>query len=130
MRLGRVILFAKDVARLGAFYRDVLGFAAVETGHEAAEWMLLETGGAELALHRVPDPWNAGIEITDPPSVRHASPHKPVFVVDDLRAIRDRLLARGVVALDTGPANPPGELLRCDFVDLEGNVFQISGPGG
>jgi catechol 2,3-dioxygenase-like lactoylglutathione lyase family enzyme len=130
MRLGRVILFAKDVSSLGAFYRDVLGLAAVETTHDPAEWTVLATGGAELALHRVPDPWNAELEITDPPAVRHGSPHKPVFVVDDLLATRDRLLACGVVALDTGPANPPGRLLRCDFVDPEGNVFQVSGPDG
>jgi hypothetical protein len=32
--------------------------------------------------------------------------------------------------LATGEANPPGELVRCDFVDVEGNVFQISGPSG
>jgi catechol 2,3-dioxygenase-like lactoylglutathione lyase family enzyme len=123
-----VILFAKDVARLGAFYTDVVGFTAVETEHDPREWLLLDTGGVELALHRVPDPWNGEIEVTEPPAVRHGSPHKPVFVVDDVVATRERLLALGVVALDTGPVNPPGRLVRCDFVDVEGNVFQISGP--
>jgi catechol 2,3-dioxygenase-like lactoylglutathione lyase family enzyme len=130
MHLGRVILFAKDVSRLGDFYREVMGFAAVATEHDSDEWLLLDTGGAELALHRVPDPWNEAIEITDPPAVRHGSPHKPVFVVEDLVATRDRLLARGVVALDPGVVNPPGRLVRCDFVDAEGNVFQVSGPTG
>jgi predicted enzyme related to lactoylglutathione lyase len=130
VRLGRVILFAKDVPRLGAFYQDVVGFTAIATDRDPDEWLVLDTGGAELALHRVPDPWNAGVEIADPPEPRHGSPHKPVFVVDDIVATRERLLARGVVALDTGPVNPPGQLVRCDFVDAEGNIFQISGPTG
>lgn len=130
MRLGRVIPFAKDAPRLGAFYQDVLGLTAIATEHDPDEWVLLDTGGAELALHRVPDPGNAGIAITDPPEPRHGLPHKPVFVVDDVVATRERLLARGVVALDTGPVNPPGRLVRCDFVDVEGNTFQISSPTG
>jgi catechol 2,3-dioxygenase-like lactoylglutathione lyase family enzyme len=125
-----VILFAKDVRRLGAFYQEVLGLSAIATDHDPDEWLLLDTGGAELALHRVPDPWNAGLEVTDPPEPRHGSPHKPVFVVDDVVAAREHLLARGVVALDSGPENPPGRLVRCDFVDVEGNIFQVSGPTG
>jgi catechol 2,3-dioxygenase-like lactoylglutathione lyase family enzyme len=128
MRLARVIMFAKDVARLGAFYTDVVGFSVVASEHDPREWLLLDTGGAELALHRVPDPWNGEIEITDPPAVRHGSPHKPVFVVDDVAETREQLVARGVVALDAGPVNPTGQLVRCDFVDVEGNVFQIAGP--
>ncbi len=94
VRLGRVILFAKDVRRLGAFYQDVLGLSVIATDHDPDEWLLLDTGGAELALHRVPDPWNAGLEITDPPQPRHGSPHKAVFVVDDVVATREQLLAR------------------------------------
>lgn len=128
MPLGRVILFAKDVASLGAYYRDVLGFEPKPTDLASDEWMLFDTGGAELALHRVPDPWNADIKIADPPDVRHGSPHKVVFFVDDVAETRDGLVARGAVVLDNEHLNPPGRLLRCDFVDVEGNIFQITGP--
>jgi catechol 2,3-dioxygenase-like lactoylglutathione lyase family enzyme len=127
MQLGRVILFAKDVPRLGAFYRHVLGVEPKPTEFPSDEWMLFDTGGAELALHRVPEPWNADIEIADPPDPRHGSPHKIVFVVDDVAAARDELAARGAVVLENEHLNPPGRLLRCDMLDLEGNVFQVTG---
>ncbi len=126
MKLSRAILFAKDATQLSAFYRDVLGLQELPSEHPPEEWRAFGTGGSELALHRIPAPWNADVEIDDPPTVRHSSPHKLVFVVDDVAKARDDLVGRGVKPLDHGRLNPPGELLRCDFVDPEGNVFQLA----
>ncbi len=128
LKLTRSILFAKDVTRLASFYRKALGLRELETEHPTEEWTLFDTGGAQLALHRIPDPWNADIEITDPPRVREGSPHKLVFEVDDMPKWRDALVAAGAISLDSERSNPPGEQLRHDFCDPEGNVFQISLP--
>ena len=116
------------VTSLARFYRKALGLRELETEHPAEEWTLFETGGAQLALHRIPDPWNADIEITDPPRVREGSPHKLVFEVDDIPKWRDALVADGAIAIDSERANPPSELLRHDFSDPKGNVFQITLP--
>ncbi len=126
LKMIRSILFAKDVTRLARFYSEALELRELETEHPPEEWTLLDTGGAQLALHRIPDPWRADVEITDPPRVREGSPNKLVFQVDDIPKWRDALVARGAVAIDSTRANPPGELVRHDFADPEGNVFQIA----
>ena len=77
MRLARSILFAKDVPRLTAFYRDMLQLEVHPSEYPPAEWTVLAAGGCELALHRVPDPWNARIEIASAPRPREDTPLKP-----------------------------------------------------
>ncbi len=126
LKMIRSILFAKDVTKLARFYREALELRELETEHPPEEWTLFDTGGAQLALHRIPDPWNADIEITDPPRLREGGAIKLVFQVDDLPKWCEALVARGAIALDSTRSNPAGELVRSDFADLEGNVFQIA----
>jgi catechol 2,3-dioxygenase-like lactoylglutathione lyase family enzyme len=126
--LSRVILFALDVPSLAAFYQQALGLRPLPSEHSPEEWADLGSGGARLALHRVPSPWRDDIDIADPPAVRHGSHHKPVFHVDNLAAACRELDAKGVlraVAADRAD----DELVRCDFVDPEGNVFQLTSIG-
>ena len=51
----QVILFAKDVATLGEFYRDGMGFnITYPTGDgslECEDWVTLDAGTAHLAIH-------------------------------------------------------------------------------
>ncbi len=125
--LCRVILFAKDMRRMTAFYRDVLGLAPRETDEPIAGWLVLQAGGCELALHQIPEPIAAGIEIDDPPQVRAGTPIKVCFTVDDVAKTWETLVARGVQML-TPPAVEEGVMVRCDGVDPEGNVFQLFRP--
>ena len=48
------------------------------------------------------------------------------FVVDDIRAARDELLARGVEAVTDVKEASDGTASRAYFRDPEGNVFEIT----
>ena len=118
MRLGQLILFTGDVARLAAFYRDVLGLAELES---SAGWCVLDAGGVKLALHGIPVEI-AGV-VSDPPAKREESYFKPTFVVDDLDAVLAKLAAHGV-AMSTPKTFGPRTF--SDGIDPDGNVFQVA----
>jgi predicted enzyme related to lactoylglutathione lyase len=116
MHLRRAMIFAKDMARMTAFYRDLLGLPhLVERSRPG--WEELEG----LALHEL-----THIDVEDPPRRREDCALKLVFGTDDVRATRERLIAAGVTMDATFEWE--GRTF-CDGVDPEGNVFQISsGP--
>jgi catechol 2,3-dioxygenase-like lactoylglutathione lyase family enzyme len=122
MSLGRVILFAVDLHRMRDFYRDGIGLTPLE---DTEGWVRFDAGGVELAVHAIPPDIARDIEISDPPRPRSDAAVKLVFDVDDLDAIRVRL--RGHRAQLFEPVTS-GDRRRCDAIDVEGNVFQISGP--
>ncbi|HEY5946236.1 MAG TPA: VOC family protein, partial [Kofleriaceae bacterium] len=72
MKLGQLILFTGDVARLANFYRDVLGMPELESEQG---WCVLDAGGVKLALHGIPK--EIAGEVTTPPSKREDSYYKP-----------------------------------------------------
>jgi catechol 2,3-dioxygenase-like lactoylglutathione lyase family enzyme len=126
MQLARAIVFAKDVSRLAAFYRDMLDLEVQPSELPPDEWTVLARGGCELAFHRIPDPWNARVQIESPPRVREDTPQKLVFAGADVDDIHTRLTSQGVPALRPAVTDAAGRLTRRDFVDPEGNVFQIA----
>lgn len=119
MRLGRAILFVKDLDAMTVFYRDGLGLRAVPESAEDG-WVELDAGGTRLALHAIPAEIAATIHSSNPPHRREATPLKLVFLVDDLEAARARLAASGAVMYDIQSYG------ACDGLDPEGNVFQIA----
>jgi predicted enzyme related to lactoylglutathione lyase len=110
------------MAKMRAFYRDVLGLAPTDEA-KPDEWVRFDAGGSALALHAIPAWIARGIEISDPPAARAAAAIKFTFHVDDVDAERTRLMARGA---NMGDVHQFGSLALCDGVDPEGNVFQIS----
>ena len=117
-----LVIFAKDKDRVSTFYRRTLGLEAVEleNSHD-----LLRGSGIELVIHAIPDRVAAGIEISEPPTVRQAAVFKPAFVVADLEAVRQ-------AAEQTGGGLKPKEAswsIRgatvLDGWDPEGNVVQF-----
>src|SRR5260370_41538410 len=96
MQLGLAMIFAKDMDRMTAFYRDAIGL--------------------ELLQGESSDGW--AIEILVPPKARGATPIKLFFRAGDLQEVRAHLLAHGAVMFE--PAQG-----RCDGLDPEGNVFSI-----
>ena len=104
-----------------AFYREVIGMLEAPGG--SADWQVLTSDGAELALHAIPKDVADKIEISDPPRPRHDVLVKVCFRVSDPKAVRDELLARGVQMFEPSGF---GELVLCDGTDPEGNMIQFS----
>jgi len=126
LELARSILFAKHMPTMVEFYRDLLGLAEVKTADTDDEWRVFRAGSMELALHAIPAPFAEGIEISDPPEPRSSAITKLVFRVADVAQARALLHKKGVLEVHQEFLNAEGPLVRCDFLDPEGNVFQIS----
>jgi catechol 2,3-dioxygenase-like lactoylglutathione lyase family enzyme len=118
MDLRYPMIFAKDLDRMTAFYRDGLGLRlrpeSVKPG-----WVEFDAGGAGLALHAIPDHIAATIDITVPPAAREDSATKLVFQTADVAAARAHLIAHGAMMFEMRGSG------SCDGLDPEGNVFQI-----
>jgi catechol 2,3-dioxygenase-like lactoylglutathione lyase family enzyme len=78
---AHVIVYSKDAPADRAFFRDVLGFACVDAGHD---WLIFSLPPAEAAFH---------------PSEENDR-HELYFMCDDLKAEMAALGAKGVVCSD------------------------------
>jgi catechol 2,3-dioxygenase-like lactoylglutathione lyase family enzyme len=118
MKLGLAMIFAQDMARMTAFYRDALELAFL-AGESTEGWAVFDAGGARLALHAIPAAVAQDILVTDPPQRRADGAIKLIFHAADPAAARVRLIAHGAVMFDPQPWG------GCDGLDPEGNVFQL-----
>ena len=118
MELRHAMIFAKDMERMTAFYRDGIGLRVLP---EAAQegWVEFDAGGCLLALHAIPPAIAATIEITTPPQPRENTPIKLIFQTPDVAAARGHLIAHGATMFEVRARG------WCDGLDPEGNVFQI-----
>lgn len=117
------VLYVIDLRRCTDFYRHVAGLDI----HQAGDgFCLLGGAGMTMTLVQVPDNIAIGIEVGDPPERRSATPIKLVFPVSDIGATR--VLAEqwggGIDAVDA--QWQWAGTIRCDGVDPEGNVLQVS----
>jgi catechol 2,3-dioxygenase-like lactoylglutathione lyase family enzyme len=117
------MLYAKDLKRMVAFYRDALGFGVIPSRYDPDEFVVLDAGSAQLCLHQIPEVIARNIDIGDPPEPRSRVPVKIMFVIEDVEGTRERLMARGV-QMGSLQSFPP--LIYCDGNDPEGNIFQIT----
>lgn len=74
---AHVILYSRDPTADRAFFREVLGFASVDAGHD---WLIFALPPAEVAVHPADD--DVG--------------HEVYFMCDDLNAEIAALSAKGV----------------------------------
>ena len=118
MQLHGAMLFVKDLQRMVAFYRDVLGLRPVEETR-LPNWVEFH-GGAPFSLHAIPDAIAAGISIDMPPRVRDQGGVKLTFAVQDVEAALASIDAMGLPLL----RRPWGVI---EAVDPEGNVFALVG---
>jgi predicted enzyme related to lactoylglutathione lyase len=109
LALRRIIIFTADLARLSAFYRDVVGLtvAGTEPG-----WIDFNAGACNIALHKGT-------------STVGKRPPKIVFYAADVAAARAALIKRGWK--DAGPVKSIGHFDMCDGYDPDGNRIGISG---
>jgi len=82
---AHVILYSKDADADRAFFRDVLGFAAVDAGHG---WLIFALPPAEAAFH---------------PAEENGQ-HELYFMCDDLQAEVAALTQKGVVCSEVQEA--------------------------
>ncbi len=115
LRLDRVFVYVQDMGLQVRFYRDTLGLPVIYPAGEAdlsGEYFVqLDAGPCRLVLH-------GGGEKRfgeDAPALS--------FHVDDVKAARERLLAKGV-KLGEVRSPAPGVLVS-DGVDPEGNRFSL-----
>jgi catechol 2,3-dioxygenase-like lactoylglutathione lyase family enzyme len=116
MQLSQAILFVHDALRMQTFYEG-LGLR-VQDGDAKSGFVRLADpgGGAVLAIHQA-DAAGPG----DPERVDTWT--KLCFHVDDVEAERAKLVARGVTAREI---HTYGTIKYCDFIDPEGNIFQLT----
>ncbi len=116
------VVFAKDVARVGAFYAAITGLAVTRT---EPGWMLLESPAYQLVVHGIPEDIAADIDIKRPPVRREDTAVKLIFAVPSLASARKQAERLG------GAVDPPerewefGAQRVCDGHDPEGNVIQL-----
>ncbi|WP_176057391.1 VOC family protein [Paraburkholderia sp. BCC1876] len=118
LHMSRLILYVHDVALLKSFYQT--HFALPVSEEIEHEWVVLQAGAVEIALHRVGEPYR---KLSAKPNHSNA---KLVFSVESgLTELHDKLMRagvpmRGLKRYDGFPQ------WMCDGEDPEGNVFQLS----
>jgi predicted enzyme related to lactoylglutathione lyase len=116
------VLFAKDVARVCAFYTEVIELK-LASNHGGRS--VLTSAGSQLTIHAIPPHLAATIEIKTPATRREETPIKLVFAVASLAAARARAEKHGG---EVDPVEREWRLVDsmvCDGHDPEGNVFQL-----
>jgi catechol 2,3-dioxygenase-like lactoylglutathione lyase family enzyme len=113
------MIYARDIKLMTAFYRDVMQFAVVR---ELEDWVELDAGDFQIALHAIPSVIAANVAIATPPEPRSGTPIKLLFESTDLGALRARLGALGLelASRRRDGVSPPDHV---DGFDVEGNVF-------
>jgi catechol 2,3-dioxygenase-like lactoylglutathione lyase family enzyme len=117
-----IVIYAKNVARVSAFYAGVVG---LEVAHAEEGHVVLESPMFQLVIVAVPEHVAASIELSTPPIRREDTPIKPVFFVESIEAARVLAPHLG------GELNPiEGEWKFqehrvCDGHGPEGNVVQF-----
>jgi predicted enzyme related to lactoylglutathione lyase len=118
-----VLVYARDLARVAAFYRDVLALAIrrADDDHQ-----VLASVDIEVTVHAIPEVVGSTIEITTPPVVRESAAITPYFVVESLAAARDAAHRLGGAVFEE-EWDGPGYRARHGY-DPEGNVLQLREP--
>jgi catechol 2,3-dioxygenase-like lactoylglutathione lyase family enzyme len=121
-------LYARDLARTAAFYRDLLGLKALLASDRLAAF--------EIAGHSVLLVFQAGATDEDIVDARgiipghdgHGSPHLAFSIAeDDLEAWRARLAERGVAIV--GEYRWPRGGVSLYFRDPDGALVELASPG-
>ena len=118
MNLGGAMIFAKDMQRMIAFYRDGIGLRLL-TDKSKDGWAEFDAGVGSLILHGIPIDIATNIQITTPPKARESTPIKLIFRAIDVDQARLHLKQQGAEMFEPRPWG------ACDGLDPEGNVFQI-----
>lgn len=115
-----VLFYAKDPARLSAFYERILGATVL---HADADHRVLKSADTQLIIHAIPEQYSRDIVIASPPKAREEQAIKPFFTVASLEDAERAAEQCGGRA--EGPVWPgPGMRVR-NFCDPEGNIIHL-----
>ncbi|MFM9927362.1 VOC family protein [Variovorax sp. H27-G14] len=116
------VIYAKDVARVSAFYAGVAGLAVThsEAGHAS-----LESAALQLFIVAMNPGVAANAHIDHPPTVRENTALKFIFPVVSLAAARELAAASGGALKPAQAEWAFNGWRHCDGHDPEGNVFQL-----
>jgi predicted enzyme related to lactoylglutathione lyase len=118
------VVYAKDQARVAAFYRAVLGLMPRESDQDHTR---LGCGGFDLIVHRTLGNSTSTANVL-PQQRREHGAIRLIFSVADVDACRVAAVALGGEIDNHPPAwAQPGSNLRLGH-DPEGNVFQVQPP--
>ena len=117
MQLQGAVLFVRDLERMAAFYRDVLGLTPI-ADERSDVWAPFDAGGVRFGLHAIPREQLCDVDASAAPKPREGNPLRLDFLVPDVESEVVRLEALGVSVL----RKPWG---ACHGVDPEGNVFGL-----
>lgn len=116
------VLFAKDIARIAAFYQALL---SMEIGHTDTDIIVLESPTYQFVIHGIPQSIADSIEITTPPQRREDLPIKLVFWVPSLESARSQVKGIGGGLKPRSAEWESRNFRACDGYDPEGNVIQL-----
>jgi len=120
---ARAVLFVKDLAKVSAFYIGAVGMTRASGDEDHA---VLDCGGFEFVVHRIPKQIADTIVITQPPVRRVWAATRLDFPVTSIRDARS--LARSLGG-DVDDVPPPWADRAAKFFfgyDPEGNQFGLS----
>jgi catechol 2,3-dioxygenase-like lactoylglutathione lyase family enzyme len=107
LSMRRIVLFTKDMPKMTAFYRDVLG---LKVRKDEKGWKEFDANGCVIALH------NGASEVG-------RRPPKIGFWAENIAAARQELVGRGA---RISKLMTDGGLVRCEGKDPDGNPFSVS----
>lgn len=116
------VIFAKDIQRIAAFYREVLEMPIVlaEKDH-----IILESETFQLVIHGIPRKIAAQIQIQSPPNLREDTALKLFFPVQSIAQARLKATAFGGGFKPKASEWEARGFRACDGYDPEGNVLQV-----
>ena len=115
------ILWVENFVAMREFYSRVLDLNVADE-QDSEGWIQFLVGDGRFAFHAIPPEYLTDSGDAPEPTARWDSPVKNVFYVRDLKDALVRLANHDV---KRAPGGFPGEDY-VDFLDPEGNVFQIS----
>ncbi len=119
------VLYVRRMDPTCSFYRECFGLEVTET---AEDYCVLESGAWTLSLVLVPAAVAAKSQTLVPPVRRDGTPVKLVFDVASIEGLRP-VIARLGGQVDSGETEWEFMgLRRCDCLDPEGNVIQLTEP--
>jgi predicted enzyme related to lactoylglutathione lyase len=116
------VIFAKDVAVLAQFYREVAEMTEVNSDQDK---VVLDEHGFQLVIHGIPEIIAESIAISTPPAVREETPIKICLPVMTIEAARSKAAKLGGQVAPKAQEWSARGFRACDAYDPEGNVFQV-----
>ena len=113
-QITRVILYAKDIGKVAAFYESLFDMRPLPEGTDTWLELIGPAGGCTIALHKAAVSQKSGAAI------------KLVFAIADVRAFKAAGEQRG---FKFGVVHQIGDLAFCNAKDPAGNSIQISNRG-